>query len=190
MDDQTPRRGTPAEALAGGTAGGGATADQTYRDHAPLLRHIAVRKFQIPLPDAENIVHDVFIAYLVRRDNIRDNVRGFLIASVCNASRNYWRSRKSYGNVFSDNQVVEHHVPDERDVVTELADHQLVSAVLARLEASCRDALRRYYLDGEKTAAIASTLRTSPNAVNIIMHRCRKRARELYEMLLQGPTCR
>jgi DNA-directed RNA polymerase specialized sigma24 family protein len=62
-----------------------------------------------------------------------------------------------------------------------LAESQLVSAVLSKLEPAYREALRRHYVDGEKTSVIACALGTSAATVNLVMDRCRKRARVLYE---------
>src|SRR5437763_14293479 len=66
------------------------TVETDYRRWATLLREIAEKKFRVPTEDAEALVNDVFIAYLLRIDAIRDPEK-WLIGAVCHASRGYWR---------------------------------------------------------------------------------------------------
>lgn len=166
---------------AGRLADMGAPAD-AYVAHAPLLRRVAIRKFRVPPGDAEALVHDVFINYLGAVRNVRSDVRGYLVASVCNACRNYWRARRSEERVFVDGGDPERDAVDD-DLFDGLAVNLLVASTLARLGDRCRDALKRYYLDGEDTLTIAAALNTSAANVNYMMHVCRKRARAIYEEL-------
>src|ERR1051326_6758029 len=48
------------------------TVETDYRRWATLLREIAEKKFRVPQEDAEALVNDVFIAYLLRIDAIRN----------------------------------------------------------------------------------------------------------------------
>lgn len=152
-------------------------AEELYLDHAFLLRRIAVRKFAIPEDEAEALVHDVFVEYLVRPRDVHNNPRNYLIAAVCNASRNYWRAK----------QTRERHFPSEMpdriadDVVEGLSVRMMVGATLARLGVKCREVLRRYYLEEEETASIAAALGTTASNVNYLMHVCRKKARGIFE---------
>src|SRR5205814_1740115 len=43
-----------------------------YEDNLSLLVAIAMRKFQVPEPDAEGLAHEVFFSYLKRKNEIRD----------------------------------------------------------------------------------------------------------------------
>jgi RNA polymerase sigma factor (sigma-70 family) len=153
---------------------------EMYLAHAQLLRRVAIRKFQVPPGDAESLVHDVFINYLRTERTVRSDVRGYLVASICNACRNYWRARRSEERVFVGGGDPERDAVGE-DMFDGLAVNLLVASTLARLGDRCRDALKRYYLDGEDTATIAAALNTSPANVNYMMHVCRKRARAIYE---------
>jgi len=159
--------------------------DDIYLQHASLLRRVAIRKFSVPPADAENLVHDVFIDYLVSTRIVRGDLRSYLVGAICNASRNYWRSRRSEGRVFADDQASGADVLSE-DIFTGLARNLIVASTLARLGARCREALRRYYLDGEDTGTVAAAMNTSPSNVNYMMHVCRKRAREVYETMARG----
>src|SRR5258708_7054345 len=66
--------------------------EKAYSTLAPVLREVSERKFRIPPADAEAVVNTVFEVFLRRRARVRDLER-YLIASVCNASRDYWRAK-------------------------------------------------------------------------------------------------
>lgn len=156
------------------------TVDEVYREHAPLLRGIATQRFSIPSTDADTLVHDVFIDYLARPERIRTNLRGYLVGSICNASRNYWRAKHSERRVFNLDVELEDRPAERKDPTDGLADTQLASEVLGRLGWKCRELLRRYYMEGEKTESIAAAFGTSPANIHYLMHICRKNARAAY----------
>jgi RNA polymerase sigma factor (sigma-70 family) len=160
-------------------------ADEIYRAHASLLRRIATRKFGVPPADAEPLVHDVFIDYLAHPQNVRSDLRAYLIASICNASRNYWRAKKSECNVF-DEAPLHEPIAESKDLLDELMESQLAAEVLLNLDSRCREVLRRYYMEEERTGSIAEALGTSSSNVNYLMHICRKNARALYERMVKA----
>lgn len=160
-------------------------AGEIYVEYAPLLRRVAIRKFAIPIVDAEALVHDVFIGYLSDPRRVRVNLRGYLIASICNACRKYWNSRNSESRIFSDAVEVDEAVAEE--TFDGLDRTLLVAATLARLPARYRDVLKRYYLEGQDTKTIADALGTTPTNVNYLMHVCRVRARDIYHELNRVP---
>lgn len=161
-----------------------AAPEDIYLRHALLMRRIAMAKFHIPRHDAEALVHDVFIRFLVAPRRIDSDVRQYLVAAICNASRNYWRSRRCEERVLAPaEQVTGNETWDPDDLVAGLNAHVLVSRTLARLGRRCREVLRRYYLDGEDSTTLAESLKTTRANVNYLMHVCRKRARTIYEEL-------
>ena len=151
-----------------------------YLEHAPVMRRIAIRKFGVPPADADTLVHDVFVNYLMMTRAIRADLRTYLIGAICNACRNYWRSQRTEGRVFSDADVATIDVAADK-MLDGLEDHLTVASILAGLGERCREVLRRYYLEGEDTATIAAAMDTTSSNVNYMMHICRKRAREAYE---------
>jgi RNA polymerase sigma factor (sigma-70 family) len=158
--------------------------DEIYREYAPLLRRIAVRKFHIPAEDADALVHDVFVNCLLTTRNVRGDLRPYLVAAICNACRNYWRSRRTEKRVFADDS----ERPATADVAAAdvydgLAVNLVVASTLAKLGARCRELLRRYYLNGEDTVSIADAMETTPSNVNYLMHVCRKHARIVYDAI-------
>lgn len=160
--------------------------DRIYLENAAFLRRIAIRKFRVPPAEAEALVHDVFINYLIRARHVRGEVRGYLVAGICNASRNYWRSQKLETRLFSDDDLAAIDARGE-DLLDGLVLNLVVASILSRLGARCREVLKRYYLDGDDSATIALAMETSPANVNYMMHVCRKRAREAYETMTRVP---
>src|SRR5260370_935311 len=132
------------------------SAAEIYLEHAPTLRRVAVRKFDVPSADAEALVHDVFAAYLANPGAVRTNLKGYLVASICNACRNYWRSRKTEARLFTDAEAMNVAVPE--DLFDGLAVNLVVAATLSRLGSRCREVLRRYSLDAEETPAISEAV--------------------------------
>jgi RNA polymerase sigma factor (sigma-70 family) len=157
-------------------------AESLYVEHGPLMRRVAFRRFKVPYAIADELVQDVFVNYLVSQSKVHTNVRSYLIASIANACRNYWRAQQSAGKVFEDGDT-DAAVSLERDIFEGLATQLAVASTLAKLPARCREALRRYYLHEEDTTSIAAAMDTSSANVNYLMHKCRKRAREIYETM-------
>lgn len=158
--------------------------ERVYLEHSPLLRRIAVRKFGVPAADADTLVHDVFAAYIANPGAVRSDLRAYLIAAICNASRNYWRSKEMQERFFvaTDEPREDSSVADE-SFFEGLSLHLVMGATLARLGQRCRDVLRRFYFEGESAGSIAEALETSSGNVHYILHVCRKKARFIYEEL-------
>jgi RNA polymerase sigma factor (sigma-70 family) len=157
--------------------------DAIYLDHVLLLRRVAIRKFNVPPADAESLVHDVFINYLTHTRHVRRDLRAYLVGAICNASRNYWRSRRSEDRVFATEYKVEADTAVVDDPFDGLASKFVIASVLAKLGTRCQEVLRRYYLDEEATPQIAAAIETTCGNVNYLMHVCRKRARDAYQAI-------
>lgn len=158
--------------------------EDIYLEHAVLLRRVAIRKFAIPAGDAEALVHDVFINFLAIPRRVTRDLRQYLIAAICNACKNYWRSRRCEERVLAAaERTSTQDVMSDPDLVAGLEANIMVASTLARLSPRCREALRRYYLQGDSTADVAAALNTTSTNVNYLMHVCRKRARSIYEEL-------
>lgn len=183
MRDEPARQRTPRTVDAPAVAGVGLaepdSIDAIYLEHALLLRRVAIRKFNVPPADAEALVHDVFINYLTSGRTVRGDLRAYLVGAICNASRNYWRSRKTEDRVFADDEpAIDETVAD--DLLEGLTLKLVIASILAKLGPRCREVLRRYYLHDEETRSIAAAIDTTPANVNYLMHVCRKRAQEAY----------
>jgi RNA polymerase sigma factor (sigma-70 family) len=71
----------------------------------------------------------------------------------------------------------------ERDVIRRL----IVDQALDRLDRRCAYVLRAKYYRGHSTAEIAASMGLEPGNVDVLLHRCRQRCREL---VMQRPTVR
>lgn len=155
--------------------------EELYRQYGVLLRSIAMRRFGVPPDDAEALVHDTFIAYLERHTVIRD-VKRWLMGAVGNASKNYWRARKREAPLLPEHE-------ETADAAAEAETEQRMRrsaavAVLAQLGPKCRETLHRYYLGEESKEAIAEKLSTSPGYVLQLLIACRRRAHEVFCVLM------
>ena len=153
--------------------------DAIYDDHAPLLRAIARKKFNIPDSDIDGLVHDVFASFLTSASRVRD-LRPYLVGGICNASRNYWRRRERDDSLFVDMDV---NAVCGVDLQQSVNRNLTLNAALSRIGERCRNVLERYYLESESTASIAEAIGTSPGNVLYILHNCRKRARAFLDQM-------
>ncbi|MFL6246481.1 MAG: RNA polymerase sigma factor [Thermoanaerobaculia bacterium] len=158
------------------------TLEVLYREHAPLLRANARRRFKIPEEDIGALVHDVFASFLERQPRV-DDVRAFLLGATNNACKHYWRKRQHETPL-----LPEHDETADSSTEDALERWMLflsLGATLARLGTKCRETLRRYYLREEKPEAIATDLDTTIAYIFQLLSTCRKRAREIFRDLTE-----
>ena len=154
--------------------------DQLYATYFPLLRKIAVRKFHIPRADVDALVHDVFATYLTHSDRVRE-VHPYMIGGICNAARQYWRKNDAEREVFCDASPCGAAADDA--VLNSVVRNMLLSSVLSRLGASCRETLYRFYIRGESATSIADSRATTQNSILRLLNYCRGKAREAYRAM-------
>jgi len=151
-----------------------------YTEYGVLLRGIAIRRYNIPPDDAEALVHDIFTAYLQRRDYVRE-LKGWLIGAIGNASKDYLRRRKR------EEPLLPEHDQRPDQAAEEKAERWMttmtMATVMARLGEKCRETIRRYYFHEESKEAIAEQLATSPGYVLQLLVSCRRRVREIYDAM-------
>lgn len=157
--------------------------ETVYRLHFNLLRYLACQKFRIPEGDAENLIQEVFVAYLSTAADIR-NVRSWLVGAMCNASRNYWRG---HGRV----EGLPANFRKQRDPFAEELDETVATRItiretLSRLHQKCRDTLRLRYLEGCSAIEVAQHLDTTNRYAEKLIAKCLKRAHEIYVRLTTG----
>ena len=154
--------------------------DELYQTYVPLLRAIAMRKFGIPFADVDELVQDVFATYLTHAARVRE-LRPYLIGGICNAARQYWREAEAERKVFCELDPA--LARTEEAVLEPLIRNTLMAAALSRLGSSCRETLRRFYLDGESAISIAASRSTTPNTIHQLLNYCRGRARAAYRAM-------
>lgn len=153
--------------------------DAAYRNHYGLLWAIATEKFQVPVPEADNVVQDVFVTFLRRHASIR-NERAWLVGAICHASRTYWRRK---GQIPPTDEL------PEDDSAPEDVRHGRTDAIVgARLDAQtlmsglrtrCQDLLRLHYCDELTASEIASIYGKTERYTKLMLHRCLCAARKL-----------
>lgn len=185
----TVETGIPAET--GPAAGAAAAAevrdpefDHLYETYVPLLRRIAMRKFNVPREDVDELVQDVFATYLTHAARVRE-LRPYLIGGICNAARQYWREADAERKVFCDADVDAARSGDEP--LESLIQSTLMCAALSRLGPSCRETLHRFYVNGESAISIAASRETTQNSIHQLLSYCRGRAREAYRAMKGDP---
>lgn len=164
---------------------GGTDFDAVYNVYRPLLRKIAMRKFHIPRGDVDTLVHDVFTTYLAQQDRVRE-LHPYLIGGICNAARDYWRKADREKAVFCDADICPATPGDA--LVEDVVQTLLVRSALSTLGESCRDALYRFYVDGDTATCIADSRSTTQGSILRLLHYCRERAnpRAEFERRPQG----
>ena len=156
--------------------------EEAYLRFAPLLRKIAVAKFNIPRAEAETLVHDVFATYLVNASEVRA-LEPYLIGAICNASRHYLRRSGAADALFCEGAECE--ATPGADLLAEVERKLLVSRLLSRVGSRCRELLHRYYVKGDTTQAIADGLDSTPGSILVSLHHCRKRARAAFQSVAE-----
>ena len=53
-----------------------------YEQYRDLLLHVACRKFRVPDSDAENLMQEVFLAYMQTEARV-ENTKAWLVAAMC-----------------------------------------------------------------------------------------------------------
>ena len=181
---QQPRAETSAPAPAAATAAVPAPAptpaddvEALYIEHRTLLLYVACRKFRIPDSDAENLIQEVFLSFLQTGTKI-DNVRAWLVAAMCNASRHYWRAQgrtESLPEDFND-----HCDPGSQGLAEQYTMRMTIRQALDYLQPRCRETLWLHYFEGRSAADVARELETTNRYAEKLIHNCLKRVREIY----------
>ena len=148
-----------------------------YVQHRNLLLFVACRKFRIPECDAENLIQEVFLSFLQTGTKI-DNIRAWLVAAMCNASRHYWRAQgrtESLPEDFND-----HCDPGSHGLAESFAMKMTVRQALRYLQPRCRETLWLHYFEGRSAMDVARELETTNRYAEKLIHNCLKRVREIY----------
>ena len=150
---------------------------ELYLEHRNLLMFVAARKFRIPEGEAENLIQEVFLSFLQVSSKI-DNIRGWLVAAVCNASRHYWRAQGRTETLPDD--IGERSDPGSSGIADRMAQKLTVQQSLSYLTPRCQQTLHLHYFEGRSAADVARELGTTSRYAEKMIHNCLKRVREIY----------
>jgi RNA polymerase sigma factor (sigma-70 family) len=148
-----------------------------YLQHRTLLLYVACRKFRVPDSDAENLIQEVFLSYLQTANRI-ENVRAWLVAAMCNASRHYWRSQGRTESLPDD--IDARSDPRTHGIADKVAMKMTMHQALGYLQPRCRETLWLHYFEGRSAADVARELETTTRYAEKLIHNCLKRVREIY----------
>ncbi len=160
-----------------GQRAAGADVESLYVQHRTLLLSVACRKFSVPEADAEGLLQEVFLSFLQTGAQI-DNVRSWLVAGICNASRHYWRSQGRSESLPED--YLERSDPGSDSLPEKRAMEMTIQQALGYLQPRCRETLRLHYFDGRSASEVAAELDTTTRYAEKLIHNCLKRVREIY----------
>jgi RNA polymerase sigma factor (sigma-70 family) len=154
-----------------------------HRQYRRLLLSVAARKFGVPDVDAEALLQEAMIAFLTTHTRI-ENPKAWLVATMCNLSRRYWRCRIRTDDI--EGGVLSHGAEAASDPSIDRIEQQLVmNRVLALLQIPDREVLRLRYLEQLKARVIAEMLGTTLGYAEKRIRVALRRASEIY-MRLHG----
>lgn len=148
-----------------------------YTQYRTLLLSVACRKFRVPEADAESLLQEVFVSFLQTGARI-ENIRAWLVAAICNASRHYWRTQGRADQLPED--FVEHSDPGSHGLPERLALEMTIRQALQYLQPRCKETLWLHYFEGRSASDVAHELETTTRYAEKLIHNCLKRVREIY----------
>jgi len=175
VDEQKPAATAEPEATVDPQDVGG-----LYVEYRMLLLSVACRKFRVPECDAENLIQDVFLSYLQAGTKV-ENIRSWLVAAMCNASRHYYRATGRTESLPEDYN--ERSDPDSDAVAEKLAREITLRQALGYLQPRCRETLHLHYFEGRSAGDMAREMSTTNRYAEKLIHNCLKRVREIYRSI-------
>lgn len=157
--------------------------EAVYEQYFDLLAQIAVVKFHVPDCEAETLVHDVLLGYLLKSGDIVD-LRRWLVGAICHASRHYWRLN---GRTIScDSSTRDRADPSSLRILDTLPDQIAVREALACLRPRYREILQMRYFEGCTVAEVAMRLGVKAKYAQKLITKCLRRAEILYSRKGRG----
>jgi RNA polymerase sigma factor (sigma-70 family) len=161
-------------------------AERFYREYRRLLLYVAARKFRVPDADAEALLQEAMVAFLTTHTRV-ESPKAWLVATMCNLSRRYWRDRIRDGDVEGGAR------PDAAEGTPDcnlerIECDLLVQRVLSLLQTGDREVLHLRYFEQLTGRAIAERLGTTLGYAEKRVRVALGRAREIYVRLHPAGT--
>ncbi len=155
--------------------------ERLYREYRHLLLYVAMQKFGVPASDAEMLLQEALLA-LFMTDEVITNPKAWVVAVMCNGSRNYWRQRERKDRVEGAMLSLAEIVTDDLEV--ERIERKLVlKTVLSLLPAADRTVLRLHYFEQLTAAKVGERLGTTRRYAEKRISTALQRARDVYAAL-------
>jgi len=174
----------PPEALLPATMNAQRDCGVIYEKHLRLMMWIAKRRFRIPEPEAEPLVHEVFVNFLIKAETV-DDVRAWLVAAISNASRYYLRVRERSESLPAD--FAERPDPHLARVLDMWPDQLAAQQAIAATTARCQLVLRLRYFEGYSIPEIAVELGITSAYATKLVGECLRQVRRRYAKMTQSP---
>jgi RNA polymerase sigma factor (sigma-70 family) len=153
--------------------------EQLYTEYSVLLRAIAIRGYHVPPDDAEELVHDTFMAFLERHTYIH-NAKGWLSATVRNRCMNWQRDhRREVPLTAGAYQTVDGAAEEN---IESCIRRLTAAAVIAQLGEKCRETLLGF-ISEESIERIAQRLAITQAYAERLISRCRSTAIAKYRAM-------
>jgi len=169
--------GVPEVGMDGSALGQPPDVGVLYEQYRDLLMHVACRKFRVPEADGENLMQEVFLAYMQTEAKV-ENTKAWLVAAMCNASRHYWRTQNRTESLPDD--IHDHSDPVSHGLADRFAVMLTLRQALKYLQPRCRETLYLHYFEGRSAVDVARELDTTNRYAEKLIHNCLKRVREIY----------
>jgi RNA polymerase sigma factor (sigma-70 family) len=150
--------------------------DALNTQYGVLLRGLAIHRYHIPPDEAEELVHDAFIAWLERNTSVRD-AKGWLMGVVRFKCSHYWRERGREAPLGTEHE--EAADPGAEGDLRSANARLTVATAIRQLGAECRETIRRFYWLDESLLEIAASYSKSQNTIKQMLFTCRRRIRDL-----------
>ncbi len=182
QDSSTERERTTESPPAPPAYGAVAAFEEAYLRYAPRLQRVAISRYGIASTDAEVLVQEVFTTYFQHAADV-ESLEPYLIGAICNASKNYLRRTIASRAIFCGEEPCPATPGDA--LLNEVERKQLLAQILARVGGRCRELLRRFYVEGEGTEALADAFGLTRGSVKVTLFKCRQRALEAYRTIME-----
>jgi RNA polymerase sigma factor (sigma-70 family) len=157
---------------------------EIYERYLRLMMWIARRRFRIPDSEAEPLVHEVFVNFLIKMESVSD-IRAWLVAAISNACRYYLRVRDRCETLPDD--FAERPDPHLAHVLDLWPDQLAAQQAIAATTARCQLVLRLRYFEGYSVPEIAAELKITIAYATKLVGECVRQARRRYARL-EGRT--
>jgi len=156
--------------------------DELLASAQPAFRGVLSR-YYIPPQDAEDLLQDTLVAYLRKRDEVRDP-RKWMIGALRNECRRFWRQRDRRPEDAVDQTLLELTADTSARSPEDQALRQRLRDVIATLDHRCRSVLQLRYRLGYNDDEIAEETGYRPSSVDKTVRRC---VEALSKKLLTSP---
>jgi RNA polymerase sigma factor (sigma-70 family) len=154
--------------------------ESLYLEYRTLLLYVGCKKFRVPDTDAENLIQEVFLSYIQNITPI-ENVKAWLVAAMCNASRHYWRVQGRTESLPEDFEGQSD--PGSHALADQFAMRMTLQKALKYLQPRCRETLWLHYFEGRSASDVAGEMHTTTRYAEKLIHNCLKRVREIYHRI-------